>query len=199
MPETFYSFILFVIIATATPGGATTLATASGVQFGFKRSIPLMLGIATGLAALAAAAASGLATLVQSLPMLEWTVRAIGTAYLLWLAIKIGSAGEPKSTNQRSGTPIKFAGGLLLLLLNPKGWAMALSAAASFAAIASDTVELAIIMASSFSFAAIASLSIWCIGGATLSQVLRSEFHWRIVNISLGILLSLSIIPMWLE
>ena len=54
MSQTLFSLIVFVIVATITPGGATTLATASGTQFGFRRSVPLLGGIALGLASLAA-------------------------------------------------------------------------------------------------------------------------------------------------
>ncbi len=54
-PDTILPLILFVVVSTITPGGATTLATASGAQFGFRRSMPLMVGIAFGLASLAAA------------------------------------------------------------------------------------------------------------------------------------------------
>ncbi len=68
MPETFYSFVLFAAVATITPGGATTLATASGSRFGYARSLPLIAGIASGLAVLVASAATGLGALVPSVP-----------------------------------------------------------------------------------------------------------------------------------
>ena len=64
MTDAIYPLFLFVAVATVTPGGATMLATASGVRFGFARSIPLMLGIAMGLALLAAVAALGLGRLL---------------------------------------------------------------------------------------------------------------------------------------
>ena len=198
MPELFTSFVLFAVVATATPGGATALATASGIQFGFYRSVPLLIGIALGLACLAAAAASGLASLLQTLPALELSVRLAGTAYLLWLAYRIGSAGMPGQGGSRDA-PISFAGGMLLLLLNPKGWATALGAAASFAALAATPLGLAAIMGATFAAAAIVSLCLWCIGGALLAKVLRTELHWRLVNAFLGLLLVISIIPMWLH
>ncbi len=197
MPELFYSFVLFAVVATATPGGATTLATASGIQFGFRRSVPLLLGIALGLASLAAAAASGLAAFLQTFPALELAVRLAGTAYLAWLAYKIGMAGAPGQNDERD-QPISFGGGMLLLLLNPKGWATTLGAAASFAALASSPARLAALMAATFATAALVSLCLWCIGGAMLAKALRTERHWRSVNGVLGLLLVASILPMWL-
>lgn len=198
MPETFYSLILFAIVATATPGGATTLATASGAQFGLRRSMPLLLGIAFGLAFLAAAAASGLATLLQSLPILEFTMKLAGSSYLLWLAYNIGRTGAPQSDDSQNAGPIGFAAGVMLLLLNPKGWAMAFGAAASFGALAPNPFDLALIMGTAFGLAAVASLLLWCTGGTVLAQVLRTERQWRAVNFSLGMLLAASILPIWL-
>ncbi len=87
--------LLFVTVATFTPGGATMLATASGGRFGFARSIPLMLGIAIALASLAAVAALGLGKLLLAIPALQTTVKAIGSAYLLWLACASREAVRP--------------------------------------------------------------------------------------------------------
>ncbi|MBL6954251.1 MAG: LysE family translocator [Alphaproteobacteria bacterium] len=199
MPEALYSLILFAVVATATPGGATTLATASGAQFGLRRSIPLLLGIAFGLALLAATAASGLAALLQTLPILEFAMKLAGSSYLLWLAYKIGGAGAPRMNDGEDPAPIGFRTGILLLLLNPKGWAMALGAAASFAALASSALALALIMAMTFGIAAITSLSLWCVGGAILARKLRTERQWRLVNILLGTLLAASILPIWIN
>lgn len=198
MPETFLSFALFTIIATLSPGGATTLATASGVRFGYQRSVPLMLGIAAGLAILSTAGATGLAALMAALPALQLAIKVAGTVYLVWLAWQIWGAGRPQSAQQDNQRPIGFVSGVALLLLNPKGWAMTMAAAASFAALASDPFVLAAIMAATFAIAALTSLSLWCLGGALLSQLLTKEAQWRLVNRTLAVLLVASIAPLWM-
>lgn len=187
---------LFVVVSTITPGGATTLATASGARFGFRRSVPLMAGIAVGLASLAAAA--GLAGLLLAAPSLQAVMRLAGSVYLLWLAWKITRSGPP---NLRAdvGMPTSFLGGACLLWLNPKGWAMALGAAASFAALASGPLQLALLLGSAFGLAAAVSLSLWCVAGLLLARLLRTERQWRVLNAVLGVLLAASVIPMWLE
>lgn len=189
---------LFAVVSTITPGGATTLATASGVQFGFRRSLPLMAGIAVGLAFLAAAAAAGLATLLLAAPSLQFIMKMAGSAYLLWLAWKIGRSGPP-DLDRSLAQPTSFIGGACLLLLNPKGWTMALGAAASFALLASNPLHLAVLLGSTLGLASAVSLSLWCATGLMLARLLRSEAQWRILNAGLGILLALSIVPMWLE
>ncbi len=198
VPDTILPLALLVIVATVTPGGATTLATASGAQFGFRRSVPLMAGIAVGLATLAAAAGAGLAGLLLAVPSLQTAMRLAGSAYLLWLAWRIAGSGPPR-LGAEAGAPTSFLGGACLLWLNPKGWAMALGAAASFAALASGPLQIAVLLGAAFGLAAAVSLSLWCVAGLLLARLLRTERQWRLLNAALGVLLAMSIIPMWWE
>jgi len=76
---------------------------------------------------------------------------------------------------------------------------MALGAAASFAALASSPLWLAVLLGSTFGLAASVSLSLWCLARLLLARLLRTERHWRAPNAMLGLLLVGSIIPMWYE
>jgi threonine/homoserine/homoserine lactone efflux protein len=197
MPDLLVSLMVFALVATATPGGATTLATASGAQFGFVRSIPLIGGIAIGLASLIAAVGGGLGTVVQSFPALQMGLRIVGSVYLLWLAWTIGRLGAPASRTGAAASPMGFFKGLLLLWLNPKGWTMALAAASAYAGLADDPVLLASLLGAVFGLTAMLSLTLWCMGGQWLSRVLKTETQWRAVNVALGLLLAASVVPMW--
>ena len=188
--------LLFVAIATLTPGGATTLATASGARFGFTRSIPLMLGIAIGLALLAGVAALGLGRLLLAIPALQTAAKALGSAYLLWLAWRIAGNGPPNSS-EGPARPITLVNGFLLLWLNPKGWAMTIGAAASFGLLASNPNKLALLLAAAFGVAACTSLTLWCALGVLVAQLFSSLRHWRILNLAMGVLLAASIVPTW--
>ncbi|CAB3746160.1 LysE family translocator [Paraburkholderia humisilvae] len=187
---------LFVAVATLTPGGATMLATASGGRFGFARSIPLMLGIALALASLAAVAALGLGRLLLAMPILRTTVRALGSAYLLWLASRIARSGPPNA-GDGPARPVTLVGAFLLLWLNPKSWAMTVGAAASFALLASSPNRLALLLGTAFGLAACISLALWCALGILLARLLYTPLHWRILNLAMGALLAASIIPTW--
>ncbi|GGF10309.1 amino acid transporter [Aliidongia dinghuensis] len=197
MAGTILPLALFALVSTITPGGATTLATASGAQFGFRRSVPLMAGIALGLASLAAAAAAGLAGLLLAAPALELALKLAGTLYLLWLARKIGRSGPPAMKTELA-RPTGFIAGACLLWLNPKGWAMTLGAAASFAVLAANPPALALLLGTTFGLAAAFSLTLWCLAGLMLARLLRTERQWRRLNGALGLLLAASIVPMWL-
>ncbi|MBB5463289.1 threonine/homoserine/homoserine lactone efflux protein [Paraburkholderia sp. Clong3] len=188
--------LLFVAVATVTPGGATTLAAASGARFGFVRSIPLMLGIAMGLALLAALAALGLGGLLLTLPSLQTAVRTLGSAYLLWLAWRIARSGPPNASNGPV-RPVSLVNGFLLLWLNPKGWAMTVGAAASFALLANNPNRLAMLLGAAFGVTACASLALWCALGVLFARLFRTPRHWRILNLAMGVLLAASLIPTW--
>jgi threonine/homoserine/homoserine lactone efflux protein len=198
MAESIFPLILFALVSTLSPGGATMLATASGAQFGFRRSVPLLAGIAVGLACLAAAAAAGLAGLLLAAPSLQLAMKLAGSAYLAWLAWKIGRSGPPAPKSHLT-TPTRFWGGAGLLLLNPKGWAMALGAAASFAMLAHGPLHLALLLGATFGLASALSLSLWCGAGFLLARALTADWQWRLLNGVLGVLLAASILPMWLE
>lgn len=197
MPELLLSLITFAVIATASPGGATTLATASGMRFGLMRSLPLLFGIAIGLASLVGVVAGGLGSLVMSWPPLQFWLRLVGSAYLLWLAWTIGRRGAPNASGAQRERPIPFGGGFLLLWSNPKGWTMAVGAAGAYTALASDPVQLGMLLATVFGVAAIVSLLLWCSGGQLMARLLKTEQQWRAVNIALALLLVASILPMW--
>ncbi len=194
--DSLFPLALFALTSTITPGGATTLATTSGAQFGIRRSIPLMVGISVGLAALASIAGAGLSGLLMAAPSLQLAMKIAGTGYLLWLAWKIGRSGPP-NLHTNMATPLGFVGGAGLLWMNPKAWAMVTGAAASFAALSVHPVQLAVLLGAAFGLAAALSLSIWCVAGLVLARLLRTKRHWHAVNATLGTLLAASVIPTW--
>ncbi|ANG98753.1 amino acid transporter [Brucella pseudogrignonensis] len=189
---------LFVLIATISPGGATTLATASGVNFGFTRSLPLLTGISVGLGAMAAMAGLGLSTILLELPVLQLTMKAVGTAYLFWLALQTAQRGRP-DLEKHIAKPTSALAGIGLLWINPKGWAMTLGAAASFAALADSPWRLAILLGLTFALFSAFALTVWCSVGILLGRLLKTVSQWRALNIVMGLLLALSVVPMWFE
>ena len=194
--EPLLPLILFALVSTITPGGATTLATASGAHFGFRRSIPVMAGFAFGLGSMASVAAAGLGSILMALPILQITMKTLGSLYLMWLAARIGRSGEPHGVGQMA-TPTSFVAGVWMLWHNPKGWAMTVGAAASFAALASSPATLALLLGLTFCLVAAFSLAVWCLLGQMLGRLLKTAWQWRVLNISLACLLVISIIPMW--
>lgn len=188
--------LLFVLVATISPGGATALATISGAQFGFRNSLPLIFGIAAGLASMAALAGFGLAGLLLAVPSLALGMKLAGSAYLIWLGWQTARRGAPQLDG--GAKPNGFLAGVWMLWYNPKGWAMTTGAAASFAALAPDPARLAVLLGAVFGLLALASLSLWCAAGFVLARTIRGDRQWRLLNGALGFLLALSVVPVWL-
>lgn len=189
--------MVFVLAATLSPGGATTLATASGMNFGYRRSLPLIVGISLGLACMAAAGSAGVESIFVAVPALRSAVKVGGTLYLLWLAFQLARTGAPKATGP-AAEPTGIAGGAWLVLYNPKGWAMTTGAAASFSPVATDPAEVAVILGIVFGCFAWLSLSVWCLGGQMLRRALTRNWQWRALNLLLALLLVASILPIWI-
>lgn len=197
-PDLLASLIAFALIGTLTPGGATVLIAASGARFGFRSSMPLLVGIVIGLASLVALAGAGIGALLQSAPTLQLLMRTAGSAYLLWLAWKIAHTGAPDIEGRATAQPESVLSGLVLLWLNPKGWTMALGASAAYSELTTSPTSLALVLGAVFAVASTLALTFWCASGLMLSRTLKTERQWQLLNLTLAVLLVLSIIPMWL-
>ena len=196
VPDLLVSLIMVAVAMTITPGPATALIAVMGARFGFRQSLPLLAGVAAGLAALMAAAAGGLAAVLQAIPGVHALMNGLGSAYLLWLAVRIGRSGPPH-LDRSVAKPTSFLGALWIQLQNPKGWAMTLGAAASFAGLARGATELAALLGLVFGVLALLSLMLWCVAGLLLARLLKQAWQWRILNITLAAALAASIQTMW--
>ncbi|SLN47031.1 LysE family translocator [Oceanibacterium hippocampi] len=196
MDEQHLAFLIFVAAATGSPGGATTLATASGMRYGLRRSLPYVAGVAAGMGTMAVASALGLAALLMAVPALELSVRVLGTAYLLFLAWRVATGGSPSDAGPAS-RPIGLWGAAGLVWYNPKAWAVTIGASSSFAHLAADPAGQAALIGGTFLVFAAGSMLLWCSTGHALGRLLRSERQWRLLNAVLGLLLAASVIPMW--
>ena len=149
--------------------------------------------------AVVAISAVGLSGVVTSLPTLRLALQVAGTAYIVWLAYRIARSGRPTGVEDGAETLPGFWAGVLVTALNPKAWTMAVSAAAGFSTISVDPLILAATLGAAFAVVLAPNLVLWCAGGQLLTRILRTDRQWRIVNVVLGLLLVVSIAPMWLE
>ncbi len=118
----------FALITCGTPGPNNMLLTSAGAAQGFRRSVPLLVGVVGGINLMILATALGLGVMFEQLPLLHDGLKLIGSAYLLWLAWKVATASGPAEGNRPL---IPAHQGAMLQLLNPKAWMMALSASAA--------------------------------------------------------------------
>jgi threonine/homoserine/homoserine lactone efflux protein len=190
-----FGLVAFACAMAFTPGPNNIMVTASGVNFGFTRTIPHILGITFGFFVLVSVCAAGLGAVFAAWPPLQIVLKVAGALYLLWLAWKIATAAPSTDDEERVAEPITFLQAALFQWLNPKALVAALSGIALYVRPAywlTDFTLLQIV----FTVATILAVATWTGFGVALRRVLSNPKHARIFNIAMALLLVASIVPM---
>ena len=190
------SFVLplatFAFVTSITPGPNNLMLMASGANFGFRRTIPHMLGVALGFVFMAFLMGIGLAELFEEFPWLHTVLTVVSILYLLWLAWKIAHAAPPEP-GAAKGTPLTFLQAAAFQWVNPKAWAMALTAVTIYAP--GDTALAILAVAAIFGAINLPSVSTWCLLGQGLQRVLTDHRRLSVFNWTMASLLVLSLYP----
>ena len=191
----------FAFVMSITPGPSNFLLLASGVNFGFLRSLPLVLGISFGFLGMVLLVGLGFGQIIERVPYLQAALRAACGAYVLWLAWKIGSSrslGPAESETDRTARPISFAQAALFQLVNPKAWAVALIVTVSYTDPADYTASLAL-MILLFALVNIPAISVWAVSGVALRRLLGEGRRIAVFNLAMAGLLVASMGPVLLS
>jgi threonine/homoserine/homoserine lactone efflux protein len=186
--------VLFAAAMTLTPGPNVVLVTASGANFGFRRTVPQMLGITLGFGFMVVVAGFGLAGLVHAEPRLHTLLKYAGAAYLVYLAWRIAQADAGRGTSG-GAKPIGFLKAALFTWMNPKAWVSVLGALATYTTVGGDVLWETSVIAAVLAAACLVSCGIWAGFGAVIGRFLahpraRIAFNW-----SMAALLVLSLAP----
>ena len=190
---------LTILAATAafTPGPNNALVASSGVNFGYRRSLPHIMGIAFGFSAMIFIVGLFLGELFQRSLLLREILRWTGVALLLFVAWKLARSG---GIGSKSGTPrpFKFVEAAAFQWVNPKGWAMAIAITAQFA---SDTasVQTALIVALIFIVVGLTSASAWALLGQSLRRWLDSPRRLSLFNHTMAVLIAACVVMLFLD
>jgi len=195
--EILYALIVFCFVSSITPGPNNLMLLASGVNFGFRRTIPHMLGVDLGFALMVGLVGVGLDVVFSRFPALLPAMRYAGAAYMLWLAGKLALAGPIGDAEQR-GKPLSFLAAAAFQWINPKAWAIAVSALTAYAVSENYTYSLAIV-ALVFGLVTAPCIALWVLFGTAMRRVLSNPRFVRPFNIAMAALLVLSIIPVFTE
>jgi threonine/homoserine/homoserine lactone efflux protein len=194
-PQTFVALVAFAFVTSFTPGPNNIMLTASGVNFGFGRSIPHMLGVAIGFIVLLFAAGCGLGSLFMAEPQLQIVLKAVGALYMLWLAWKVANAGRSDVPADERVRPLTFLQAAAFQWVNPKAVLIALGAVALYIRPEHAAGDLAILVAV-FAASTVLSVVAWTGGGVALRGLLGDARRARIFNVVMALLLVASIVPM---
>lgn len=168
---------LFAFVSSITPGPNNIMLASSGLRFGFARSIPHVLGVSLGFAAMLAACALGVGGIILALPWLHVVLKLAGSGYLLYLAWQLRDLSlKPGVTaGQR---PMTLLGAAVFQFANPKAWLMAITGVAAFMP-AMPSVALAILLfCLVFSGVNLPCVSLWAATGAGLRRYLDQP-RWQ--------------------
>lgn len=192
--DTFLALVLFAFTTSITPGPNNMMLFASGVNFGFRRTVPHMLGIGAGFFSQLLGVGLGLGALLRTVPALYTALKFAGGIYLVWIAWKIATS-RPLSGGKDSVKPMSFLAAAAFQWVNPKAWVMAVTAMATYT---NPDLHLASVLIVGLAFAAvnIPSVSTWAGFGSALSEWLSDPVRLKWFNVTMAVLLVLSLWPM---
>lgn len=169
------SFFSYVTVMSITPGPNNLMLATSGVNFGMRRTLPMMFGITLGCALQIAIAALLLESLLLWMSAIRLPLTLLGCAYLLWLSWKIFRAGAPEL--REKARPVSLTGGALFQVVNPKAWLMATNVALIYSA-SSGIVP----MMSGFVALNLPCILIWAVMGDRLGKHLQVAWKLKAFN-----------------
>ena len=184
---------LFVLVSSVTPGPNNVMLTASGATFGYRKTLPHMLGISLGVAVMLLLVGLGLGAVFERMPMLYTLLKYVGAIYLLYLAWRIATAGRMQSSSGRA-RPFTFLQAAAFQWVNPKAWIMAIGIVATYtphdAYFANLMLACLVVMIVNFP-----AISVWTLFGSALARVLKSEAAITRFNVCMALLLVVSLYP----
>jgi len=186
--------MLFSAASLSSPGPNNVMVTASGVNFGFRRTIPHMLGIAIGFAVMNLAVGLGLGRVFETYPQIHLVLKYVSIAYLVFLAWKIANAGHVKEGKARA-KPFTFVQAAAFQWVNPKAWAVAVGAVATFTTVGGNLLGEVLLMSLIFLLWTIPSASTWTFFGTVIGRFLHTPGRLKAFNWFMAGLLLLSLIP----
>ncbi|MFK7746106.1 MAG: LysE family translocator [Roseobacter sp.] len=190
--ETMTALVAFAFVSSATPGPNNLMLMASGANYGFARSVPHMLGISVGFTLMILLVGVGLLQVFDAWPVSYTVLKIASVVYMTWLAWKIARAVPAKSAHA-TGTPMTFLQAAAFQWVNPKAWAMALTALSVYA---TDATYMAFgIVALVFGLVNLPSITMWTMLGQQMARILTNPARLRAFNWTMATLLIASLYP----
>lgn len=193
--DTFFALLVYAFVTSVTPGPNNFMLLASGVNFGFARTVPHMLGISVGFASLLAGVGLGLGALLTAFPSLHAALKVAGGVYLLYLAWRIGMSRSLGKNGETGARPMTLPGAAAFQWVNPKAWVMAVTAMAVYTNSDQPFLSVAIVVFA-FTLVNLPSVSCWAGFGVALRGFLADPVRLKWFNIAMGVLLAATLWPM---
>lgn len=177
----------YAFVMSITPGPNNVMLTASGAAFGYRATLPHLLGISFGHAFQTALVGLGLGLLFARYPLLHLALKWLGFAYLLYLGWKLLWAG--RIGHAQASTPLSFMQAAGFQFVNPKAWVMALTTVTLFLPADAPLLAACLAIAAVLVFVNFPCITVWALFGSGLRHWLTSERRRRAFNLLMSVLL----------
>ncbi len=196
--ELLLSCLLFALVSTVTPGPNNIMLMSSGLNYGIRRSLPHFLGVCIGFPLMVVAVGLGLGGLFNQFPEIHGIIKLLGVSYLLYMAYRL-AISQTKFRSDNTDRPLHFWEAVLFQWVNPKAWAMTVSALAAFTSVDGDALYQAVSIALTFFSVSFPCVGLWLLSGASLKRWLTKPRYQQTFNCVMAILLIASVVPMLQE
>ncbi|MGH3490822.1 MAG: LysE family translocator [Actinopolymorphaceae bacterium] len=190
------SLVVFSAVSSGSPGPNNVLLWASGVQFGFGRTLRHIVGTSVGIGAMAIAVAAGLGAFVATVPEVQLALKIGGSLYLLYLAYQIAAS----SAIQRAeiARPLGFGQATVFQCANPKAWIFVLAAVSAFRPDDLPVVLGSAIVVATMMLVVLPTAAAWAAGGTVINRFVTRDRTHRLISIALALLLVASVAHLWI-
>ena len=175
--------MMYCFVMSITPGPNNLMLTASGANFGYRLTLPQVLGCVVGNIALTLIACNGLGQLFVALPATHAALRIGGALYLVWLAWKLAQSRMGEASALR---PLTFAEGVMFQAFNPKSWIRAITLASVFMPAGANPLTAGLGISLIGAAIAIPCLSTWALFGVAMRGVLADPRRQRVFNLAMA-------------
>ena len=184
------ALIVYYFIMFATPGPNNAMLTASGMKFGYIRTLPHLIGIPLGHFFQITLVSYGLGNIFIRFPSLQYYMKILCFFYLLYLSWKM--LGSFNVLEKETGRPLKFYEASLFQFINPKAWTVAIAAVAGFFPQEENFLTATMFLALTAPFVCFPSISLWAIFGNSLRIFVNNLKTKKIIEYILALLLILT-------
>lgn len=192
--EALWALAAFAFVSSITPGPNNLMLMASGANFGFRRTVPHMLGVSLGFMLMLLIIGGGLLGLFDAVAHSYTVLKFVSVAYLVFLAWKIATAAPAEETAS-TGSPLTFVQAALFQWVNPKAWVMGMTAISVYSS--QQSVSQVIVVSVIFGVVNLPCVSSWAALGQQIRQVLTSNLKLRVFNVSMALMLLASLYPIF--
>jgi threonine/homoserine/homoserine lactone efflux protein len=186
----------FAFVGTVSPGPNNAVLWAEGMRFGFRRTVPHVLGTAIGMATIVVGVAGGIGVLIEAVPAAELALKVVGSVYLLALAVLLIVGGE--MGRRDVSHPFSLRHAVAFQWVNPKAWVFTIAAVGTFLSSSLPWVAGVALLTLTIAIVVVASSAIWAVGGAAIGRLVDDERSRRAVGVVLASLLVASVASIWI-